>query len=396
MRVLHVVPTYLPAVRYGGPIHSVHGLCAALAARGHDVQVFTTNVDGTLDSDVPLEVPVDLDGVKVWYFPSRRLRRLYWSPRMAHMLGKRIDDFDLVHLHSVFLWPTWAAARTARRAKIPYVISPRGMLVKSLIRQRNAVIKSLWIALIERHNIESASGVHLTAALELKELRAFGFDLPATRVIANGVSTTPDMIPNEGVSEDVACALQNAPFVLNIGRLSWKKNLGSLIRAVATEPRLRLVIAGNDDEGYAKQIHRIVAECGIESRTTVLPRFVSGADKDALLAGATAFALPSLSENFANAVVEAMAAGCPVVVSEGVGLADTVADGEAGIVAQPDQFGRALTRLVDEPALRESMAINARRIAAERFGWPFIAAEMEALYEATRQDVARSSQRFGS
>jgi hypothetical protein len=58
MWLLHVVPTYFPAVRYGGPIHSVHGLCAALAARGHDVHVFTTNVDGPGDSDVPLGQPI--------------------------------------------------------------------------------------------------------------------------------------------------------------------------------------------------------------------------------------------------------------------------------------------------------------------------------------------------
>ena len=60
LRLLHVVPTYLPAVRYGGPIRSVHALCRELAAAGHDVQVFTTSVDGPSDSDVPLMVPVDV------------------------------------------------------------------------------------------------------------------------------------------------------------------------------------------------------------------------------------------------------------------------------------------------------------------------------------------------
>ena len=77
MRILHVVPTYIPAYRYGGPIYSVHGLCKVLAAHGHDIHVFTTNVDGPNDSDVPLGTPVDMDGVKVWYFPSKHLRRLY-------------------------------------------------------------------------------------------------------------------------------------------------------------------------------------------------------------------------------------------------------------------------------------------------------------------------------
>ncbi len=68
---------------YGGPIRSVHALCRELSAAGHDVQVFTTSVDGPSDSDVPLMVPVDVEGVKVTYFPSRVLRRLYWSPPMG-------------------------------------------------------------------------------------------------------------------------------------------------------------------------------------------------------------------------------------------------------------------------------------------------------------------------
>ena len=178
MRLLHVVPTYFPAVRYGGPIHSVHGLCAALAARGHDVHVFTTNVDGPGDSAVPLGQPVDMDGVKVWYFPSRRLRRLYWSPAMGRMLKQEVGGFDLVHLHSVFLWPTWAAARAARRAGVPYVLSPRGMLVEGsgpgtqpLREDRRG-----W-PLIERANLARAAAIHVTSAVEEAELEEFGFGL---------------------------------------------------------------------------------------------------------------------------------------------------------------------------------------------------------------------------
>ena len=110
MRILHVIPSYLPAVRYGGPIFAVHGLCRALAARGHHVEVFTTNVDGPNDSAVPIGVPVAVDGVHVRYFPSKRLRRLYWSPPMARALNTDVAGFTVVHLHSVFLWPTWAAA----------------------------------------------------------------------------------------------------------------------------------------------------------------------------------------------------------------------------------------------------------------------------------------------
>src|SRR5436305_3271637 len=85
VKILHVVPTYLPARRYGGPIVAVHGLCRALAARGHDMTVFTTNVDGDAESDVPLDREVMLDGVRIRYFAST-FRRLYVSPAMRSAL----------------------------------------------------------------------------------------------------------------------------------------------------------------------------------------------------------------------------------------------------------------------------------------------------------------------
>src|SRR5262245_28937163 len=116
MKILHVVPTYYPAVRYGGPIQSVHGLASSLAAQGHDVHVYTTNANGPGVSRVPVDRPVPLDGVMVWYFATSFGRRVYRSVRMRQALSENIANFDIVHLHSVFLWPTSAAAQAARRA----------------------------------------------------------------------------------------------------------------------------------------------------------------------------------------------------------------------------------------------------------------------------------------
>src|SRR5271169_5261226 len=185
MRILHVIPSYLPAVRYGGPIFATHGLCKALAARGHEVEVFTTNIDGPGDSPVPIGVPVDLEGVHVRYFACPLFRRLYWAPRLGRALESEIGKYDIAHLHSVFLWPTWAAARAARKAGVPYVLSPRGMLVKELIRRRSHLAKSAWIHLAEKSNLAHAAAIHLTSNLEASELERFGWRFPRLAVIPN-------------------------------------------------------------------------------------------------------------------------------------------------------------------------------------------------------------------
>ncbi|MGB8739744.1 MAG: glycosyltransferase, partial [Xanthobacteraceae bacterium] len=106
-------------------------------ARGHEVHVFTTNIDGPGNSPVPIELLVDLEGIQVRYFACPLFRRLYWAPTLGRALENEIGKYDIVHLHSVFLWPTWAAARAARKAGVPYVLSPRGMLVKDLISRRS-------------------------------------------------------------------------------------------------------------------------------------------------------------------------------------------------------------------------------------------------------------------
>jgi glycosyltransferase involved in cell wall biosynthesis len=149
MRILHVIPSYY---RCAMARDCGAWLCRALTAHSHHVEVFTTNVDGPNDSAVPIGVPVAVDGVHVRYFPSKRLRRLYWSPPMARALNADIAGFTVVHLHSVFLWPTWAAASSARNARVPYLISPHGMLVKDLIKRRSRLLKSAWIKLIEKKN----------------------------------------------------------------------------------------------------------------------------------------------------------------------------------------------------------------------------------------------------
>lgn len=380
MRILHVVPSYLPAVRYGGPIHSVHGLCKALAARGHDIEVFTTNVDGPTNSAVPLGVPVDLDGVKVWYFPVPALRRLFWSPAMGQALRRRMSDFDLVHTHSVFLWPTWAAARIARRANVPYVMAPRGMLVRELIRRKGRWLKRAWIALVERDNIARAALIHFTSRIEQAEAAAMGLPIPASRIIPNGV----DLPSSDGEYRENprnAIAAGEKPFLLFLGRISWKKGLDRLIAALPEIPDCRLVIAGNDEERLQPKLEVLAAKAEVRERIAFVGP-VHGADKAALLSRALALVLPSYSENFGNVVIEAMAAGCPVVVTPEVGAADAVRESGAGAVLEgdPKSLGAGINHLISDAAALECMGQRGREFARRLYTWQAISLQVEDTY----------------
>lgn len=369
MRILHVVPTYLPAWRYGGLIHSVHGLCRALVQRGHEVHVFTTTVDGPKDLAVPTDHAVDVDGVLVHYFPPRPLRRLYHSPPMRAALDEQIGGFDLLHLHSIFLWPTHAAARAARDRGIPYVLAPRGMLVKDLVSRKQKWLKTAWLKLIERRNLEGAAAIHFTSALEREEAARFGWRLPRSIVVPNGVDTT-DQAP-----------AQTGDYFLFVGRINWKKGLDRLIAALAEVPAARLKIAGNDEEKYRQRVEAMARDKGVSDRIEFLG-YVEGTEKLDLYRGAIALVLPSLSENFGNVVVEAMSAGCPVIVSPAVGLAAAVESAGAGLVVGGDsaELAAAMQELSENRFARLRMGANGRRLVAEQFTWGAVAEQMESAY----------------
>jgi glycosyltransferase involved in cell wall biosynthesis len=380
LRILQVVATYYPAVRYGGPIRSVHGLAAALAKRGHDVHVYTTNVDGDSVLDVPVDRPVDLDGVKVHYFPvSAALKRLYWSAALERRVRATIAGFDVLHTHAVYLMPMRAAARAAARAGVPYVVAPRGMLVRDLIHRKSRWVKTAWINLVERTTLANAAAVHVTAEVEGAELEGLG--LPARRVecIPNGVDWPDEHLP-----------LEQGPFahlperyVLFLSRINWKKGLDRLIQAWQWVPDTPLVIAGNDDENYRPRLEELARSLGVAERVLFVGP-ATDAHKWALYRRAQLFVLPSYSENFGNVVAEAMAMGCPSLVTAEVGIAPILTAAGAGRVVsgEPEELAAEIVGLLADPATREQMGRKAFETARAQLSWPGIAARAECLYRA--------------
>lgn len=376
LRCLHVVPTYLPALRYGGPIHAVHGLCRALAGQGCEVHVYTTNVDGAGVLPVPTGAPVELDGVEVRYFPTGLGRRLYRSPAMGHALARHIASFDVVHLHSVFLWPTTIAARLARRHAVPYLLAPRGMLVGSLIERKSRLLKSAWIRAFDKANLAGAAAIHATSRSERQEIEKLGLPARAFTVLPNGIDTPP-------AGAGTALSRRPRPYILFLGRINWKKGIERLIDAMPFVPDADLVIAGNDEEGETARLRTRADALGVSARICFVGP-VHGEEKWSLLRNCATFALASHSENFGNAVLEAMACARPVVVTSQVGLADVVAGAGCGLVVDgaPAALGSALSLLVTDRELATRLGQAGEKTAREQFSWPGVASAMLDVYQS--------------
>jgi glycosyltransferase involved in cell wall biosynthesis len=276
-----------------------------------------------------------------------------------------------VHLHSVFLWPTTAAARAAERAVVPYVLSPRGMLVPELMQSHGRWRKFAWMLAAERRTIERAAALHATSELEAEEAARLDLPLPPVAIVPNGID--PERWDGKA-SPAVRSVIEGGPFFLFLGRISWKKGLDRLIPAMKAVPGAVLAIAGNDEEGLRTGLERLAQDGNV-----VFLGAVHGSDKAALLHRTAALVLPSRSENFGNVVLEAWAAGRPVVVTPEVGLAETVQETGAGIVA--GALEEALREMLADPDQREEMGRRGSEAVRERFGWGEVARRMEGVYE---------------
>ncbi len=381
LRILHVVPSYLPATVYGGTLESVHGLCKGLARLGHEVHVLTTSRDGERDLDVPLGTPVALDGVNVHYYPVRHLRRLFWAPSMAEGLARELERSSIVHVHSVYQWPVVTATRAAYRARVPYVLAPRGMLVPELMRGKSRVVKAAWLELFGRTMVARAARLHLTSVGEQNSARRLGIELPPVCIVPNGVDL-PDESEDSPANPGLAAVMAEGPYCVFLGRLSWEKGLDRLFAAMAGTT-LRLLIAGQGEAGYRAKLEGLVAEHALVGQVTFVGQ-VTGADKWALLRGARFLVLPSYSENFGNVVVEAMGVGCPALVTEEVGAAEVVQRANGGRVSQGDSEALRAALLsidADAPARRE-LGESGQRYVREHLSQVGVAAAMEQCYRS--------------
>lgn len=379
MKVLHVIPSL--SIRRGGPSVSLRQLAKAQRQSGVEAAVLTTNDDCEDNADWPLGRWFEIEGVPVMAFERRRssLRWLHehlFSPSALHWLDRELDQWPLLHVHAVFSHLSTGAMRLARRRGHPYICRPLGQLCSWSLSQKG-LKKQVYLRLLECANLAAANRIHFTSEKEHEEFASLGI-AANPMVVPHGIHLPPERA-------DKVADPEGPCNILSLSRIDEKKGLDLLLhgfaRVLQRLPAARLVIAGSGDPACEAGLRQLAVQLGVADRVR-FTGWVAGDEKQNLLDQADVFVLASHSENFGVAVVEALASGVPVLVTEGVALCNDVLDYEAGLEIgyEPEDIAARLVDILDQPALARRLSANARRLARERYSWPGTVAAISQHY----------------
>jgi glycosyltransferase involved in cell wall biosynthesis len=388
MRIVQVTPSV--ASRYGGPAVSVVESSLALRDLGAEVIVVAPDVAEPVSSRTrrPLtaaDMAPGAEELDIRLYPLQWPQRLAFSRPLYRGIAEAIASADVVHVHSLFLFPHFAAWRQARRQGRPWIVAPCGAL-DPYLRQRSRAVKFATDVLWQRRMLDGAAAIHYKTEGERLLTEDLALAAPPA-VVANGIRVDRfRALPPGAPFRERFVGGHAGPLIVNIGRLSHKKGLDILIRALAAVaqrvPDVRLAIVGPDDEGLKPRLMEIALAAGVANRI-VFTGMLTGDDKLAALAAADVWALPSHTENFGVAVAEALAAGCACVVSPMVNIAPEAAAAGAVLMPrlEPGAFAADIVTLLEDPAARERLGAAARAYA-RRYDWAVIAPQLLDMYEA--------------
>lgn len=383
MHILHIISGLDP--QNGGTTTALVGMAESQAKAGLDVTILST---WKIKDGFPIAERLRSNGVKVILI-GPATGKLSRHPSLAVETDRAVAAADVVHIHGLFEEAQHQAARASQRRGVPYLITPHGMLSPwNLSRSKWA--KRLYLFFRLRRNLDRAAAIHYTCEVERDlvvplKLKApplverLGLDLSEFR-----------NLPPQGAFRARWPQLGQKPFVLFLGRIDYKKGLDILIPAFAAA-RLGdtpLVIAGPDRDGYEPTIRVLVAQHHLQDRV-LFTGMLHGRDRLEAYVDAALFTLTSHQENFGITVIEAMACGCPVLISDQVNIHGEVTLSGGGEVIPTDVeiTNRRLKWWIEaDGPTRRAAGAKGQAFVRERYGWEINARDWKEHYQLLRNN----------
>jgi len=401
MRILHVIPSLAPET--GGTAFSVSKFCEAQVRAGLDLTLYTTPWPrlGSPRDGMILK-SMEKAGVKVRIFPAKETPLnlpLPHSPLLVEAVRDHGREFDLIVNHSLWNPVATGCMRTLRKMGLDYALMPHGML-DPVVFARHRCRKRLWAWGWERSNVEGASMILFNTRAEEEKARSCAWKLKQTFIFPHLVDLAYwKELPPPSLFEEKFPSLRNREVVLFVGRLNWVKNLDRLIEAFAMvhaqRPAAILVLVGPDTDGTRSQLEAQAENLGVKDEL-LFTGLLEGEDVKAAYARGQVLALVSQKENFGLVAAEALAAGLPVVLSEGVDMGrNWESRGPVRrVVPRPEPIAEAILGLLERSATLGLPDKEARALAERTWGNPH--SSMQQLLETFQKIIGDPTRQTGA
>ena len=374
MRAVHVIPGVWKHT--GGPAEVVPRLSQELVRLGCRVTLMT------LDGEHSQAALASEDkGVDFRSFPVLGRFGIWYSPRLSQDLRLIISDYDIAHVHGMWLHPNWVSGALARKAGKPYVVTPHGLLGRVHLRRSWLKKKIAWWA-IDRRNVCGAACIHLFTRYELSNIRSLAIRRPVC-IIANGVDLWK--LRSRFALTRQFPHIDGKKVVLFLARVTPAKGIFDLVDAwisLSTEyTQWHLVVVGATEAQCVGHLEKKIQKAGLQSSVT-LTGPLYGDQRLNAYSGADVFVLPSYAEGFSTSILEAMAGCLPVVYTEACNFPEAAQRG-AGVLSEcgVKPLLRNLRRLMSmEDSERRRMGEAGRQLVEAEYTWPQIAAKWLDVY----------------
>jgi glycosyltransferase involved in cell wall biosynthesis len=372
-----VIPYYSTVM--GGDVNVCKNLSKKLDEAGYSITILTT--DYKIKSE---DIVIDSGSIEVVLLKSRlRLGLFFFTPDIFKWIRRNLDKYDLVHLQNYRSFQSAMISSGCEKREIPVVLQPHGNLIRVGGRQfEKKIFDFVW------GNKILGNSDRFIVLTEEERGRALNRGISENKitVIANAIDDQKySVLPRRGIFRDKYNISQEANVIIFLGRLHKLKGLDILLDAFKLlhlkDNNSVLVIAGSDF-GYKKNILDTITEYGLEN-SVVLTGHLNENEKISALVDSDIFTLPSYSEGFPTAVIEAFACGLPVIVSHECGVDDIVKD-VAGIVIENnrDNLSNAILYLIENPEIRKKYGEGGKSIVKDRFNWNLILGKYTDIYES--------------
>ena len=389
MKILQIINAFYPSYTMGGAAVVAHYISKALAKRGHEVTVYTTNALSRESLFSPRQNPNYNDGVEVHYFSNivyEPSTHTYFSKELVEAVRKSIVKHDIVHLHEYRSYISLITRYYSRKHDVPYVLQAHGQLPRTIAKRR---LKWIYDFFFGYRLLRDASKVIALSQTEAQQYRAMSVPMEKIEVIPNGIDLSQyNNLPPKGSFRSKYCINENEKIVLYLGRIHKIKGIDFLIKSFAYLVKsgirdAKLVVAGPDD-GYLNTAKELV--CRLEISNNVLfTGFLTEEAKISAFVDSMAVVYPSEYEPFGLVSLEAAVFSKPIIMAKGTPLSKVIERGRFGFSVRygdVEALAKLLEFLMKNDALVSEMGTRGRKYVAANYCLEKVVDKLEKLYEA--------------